>query len=135
MISQGSNYTVLRLIDKQEKQGSFMRTTISGIWKPTSKSHNDKEIQLTSANPEYFFWEYFSLSNILYAGTKMGRGSHKAGEETLTDALVTLLGVMRGADGTFKAPSGREGKGTLNTDWAKPEFTKGDIEWHFSNGS
>ena len=133
MISQGSNFTTLRLMDKQEKTGSFMRTTVTGAWKHTSK--NDKEIQFTSVHPEHLYFEYLSLSNILYVGTKMGRASHKAGEEVSIDVIVTCLGVMRGADGTFKAASGKEGKGMLATDWAKPHFTKGDIEWHFSNGS
>lgn len=127
MIIQNDHWTTIRLNDRDEESS----TVVTGRWKHTSQSHNDEEIKFTSDNPKYLYWEWKGgdPGGILYIGSKMGRASHKAGEEEIFQILITLSGVKRFADGKFKvASSGDEGSGKLKYD-VNPHFKAGAITW------
>jgi hypothetical protein len=123
-----NHWTTIRLIDKQEsKDGS----SVTGSWKHTSESYNDEEITFTSAHPQYLYWEWkggphggnFSI------GVKMGRASHKAGEDEIFQVLITLDLAKRMANGAFRVGSVLgNGSGRLTYD-VNPHFKKGDITW------
>ncbi len=130
MISQGeeSHYAVIRLIDKSESDDGRL---VTGKWKHTSDSYNDQEILFTSDNPEYLYWEWRGgpQGGDLQIGSKMGRASHKAGEDEIFQVLITLYLAKRLAGGYFKVGSVLgEGAGKLTYD-VNPHFKKGDITW------
>lgn len=127
MISQGSNYTILKLRDKQEVPSSFV-PSVNGTWRHTDESYRDAEIKFTSDNPEYLYWEFRQLSRLLLIGSKMGRASHKAGEDEIFQVLITLFGVMRLGDDRFKPASGDEGEGLLAYR-VGDDFSAGKIAW------
>jgi hypothetical protein len=122
------HWTTIRLIDKSEaKDGSL----ITGVWKHTDKSYSDREIKFTSDNPQYLYFEWKGgpQGGDLQIGSKMGRASHKAGEDETFQVLITLLDVKRIPAGKFKLGSADgEGTGTLAYN-VEPHFKKGDITW------
>jgi hypothetical protein len=133
MISQLVNgedhWTTVRLMDKSESADG---RSVTGQWRHTDQSYNDKEIKFTSDHPEYLYWE-FSQPNahggVLKIGSKMGRASHKEGEDTIFQVLITLYNVKRQAGGRFAVGGVLDegaGKLTYNVD---PHFEKGDITW------
>ncbi len=127
MISQAEHYVVVALQDKTE----LVNDSVSGTWKHTSKSYNDEEIKFTSDNPQYLYWEWQAMEpgGVLTIGSKMGRASHKAGEDEYYQILITLLGVKRNADGKFKvASAAEEGDGKLTYN-VNPHFKAGAITW------
>jgi hypothetical protein len=123
-----THWTTIRLIDKLESKDG---KSVTGSWKHTSDSYNDKEILFTSDNPQYLYWEWnggpqggdFSI------GSKMGRASHKAGEDEIFQVLITLDFAKRMADGAFKLASERgNGSGKLKYN-VNPHFKAGEITW------
>ena len=132
MISQTvggeDHWTIIRLQDKHEAaDGTFIR----GTWRHTDKSYNDQEIKFTGDNPEYLYWEWRgnAKGGDFSIGSKMGRASHKAGEDEYFQILITLLFCKRTAGGTFKIASVlNEGAGKLTYN-ANPHFEKGDITY------
>ncbi len=123
-----THWTTIRLIDKLESKDG---KSVTGSWKHTSDSYNDQEIKFTSDNPQYLYWEWnggphggdFSI------GSKMGRASHKAGEDEIFQVLITLDFAKRMADGAFKVASVLgNGSGKLKYN-VNPHFKAGDITW------
>jgi len=127
MIEQNNSYTIIRLMDKEEsKDGKF----VSGTWQHTGKSYNDQEIKFTSDNPQYYYWEWHGPhAGAISIGTKMGRGSHKAGEETMFQVLINLLFARRMANGKFQVGGVLPNGGGLLTYNVKPHFFAGPILW------
>src|SRR5438105_718869 len=86
MISQQfdgvDHYTPIRLRERTV-EGEDENNFTSGIWKHTDESYNGEEIKFTSDHPKYLYWEWKSTDpgGSLNIGTKMGRASHKTGEE------------------------------------------------------
>lgn len=130
IISQGeeSHYTSLKLLDKTESDdGRF----IAGKWKHTDQSYNDQVILFTSASAEHLYWEWKGgpQGGDLQIGVKMGRASHKEGEDEIFQVLINLFFAKRLAGGYFKVGSVLgEGAGKLTYD-VNPHFKKGDITW------
>jgi len=123
-----NHWTVIRLTDKSESRDGKL---ITGTWKHTSDSYNDKEIKFTSDHPQYLSWEWRGGAHggDLSIGSKMGRASHKAGEDEIFSVMILLKLVRREACGTFKVGSVlKTGAGNL-TNGVNPHFNKGAIEW------
>ena len=132
MISQtidgASHWTVIKLADKQELFGGRM---VQGTWRHTDKSHDESSIKFTSDNPQYLFWQWVGgpQGGLLQIGSRMGRASHKAGEDSIFQVLMTLSTVKRDANGYFHVP-GSNGDGTgLLTYNVNPYFKSGAIEF------
>lgn len=132
MISQtvegAPHYTVIKLADKQELFGGRL---VQGTWRHTDKSHDDSMIKFTSDNPQYLFWQWAGgpAGGLMRIGSKMGRGSHKAGEEEMFQVLITLSSVKRDANGYFHlSASSGEGTGLLAYN-VNPHFKSGVIEF------
>jgi hypothetical protein len=99
---------------------------VTGRWEHTNESYNEKEIQFTSVNPEYFYfqWLHSEPGGILYIGT-LRTTSHTDKD---FQAIITLLGVKRLADGEVKVASASgEGSGKLTNNSA--HFQAGPITW------
>jgi hypothetical protein len=138
MISQqvdgADHWTTIRLMDQAETRPSDSDTgdtSVSGNWRPTSDSYNDEEIKFTSDNPQYLYWEWKgnARGGDISIGSKMGRASHKAGEDEYFQVLIKLFYARRLANGTFKVASTLdEGAGKLTYN-VNPHFKAGDITW------
>ena len=86
-------------------------------------------LRFTSDSPEYLYWEWKGgpQGGNFAIGSKMGRASHKAGEDEIFQVLITLDFAKRMANGAFKVGSvlgDGSGRFTYNVN---PHFTKGDI--------
>lgn len=132
MISQNvdgaDHWTTIRLSDKTEAKDG---TSVTGTWRHTAESYNDTEIQFTSDNPQYLYWEWNGgpHGGDMTIGSKMGRASHKAGEDEMFQVLITLHYAKRQANGYFAVGSVLpEGSGELTYN-VNPHFQKGPITW------
>ncbi|CAN7547434.1 hypothetical protein LJR090_004624 [Bosea sp. LjRoot90] len=133
MIEQGSGeklvYAILKLNDKAVTVGK----SASGSWAHFEDSTDEGKIKFTSDAKEYLYWEWKSESPAtMLIGSKMGRASHKAGEDEYFQVLITLTNMTRNSEGRFggaasKAGAGA-GKGTLTYN-VNPYFVKGAIDW------
>jgi hypothetical protein len=132
MISQNvdgeDHWTTIRLMDKTESADG---KSVTGTWRHTNQSYNDEEIKFTSDSPEhlYYEWNGGAHGGNLSIGGKMGRASHKAGEDEIFQVLIFLDYVRRLANGSFKVGSVlNEGTGRLTYN-VNPHFKAGDITW------
>ena len=131
MISQtvdgGPHWATIKLSDKQELNYGTM---VTGSWKHTSGSHDNSLITFTSDNPQYYYYVWIGgpQGGTLQIGSKMGRASHKAGEDEIFQVLITCVMIRRDANGYFRAGSSGEGDGLLTYN-VNPHFTKGAMRW------
>jgi hypothetical protein len=118
-----SHYTVIWLKDKHESDDG---KSVNGTWGHTSLSYNNKEIKFTGDNPQYLYWQWDGgpHGGDLSISSKMGRASHKAGEDEVITVYIKLSQVKRLANGRFEG----EGSGKL-TYRIGSDFKAGDIAW------
>jgi hypothetical protein len=122
-----NHWTVIKLADKNEDTDS---STITGTWRATSQSHNDKEPYFTSSNPEYWFWQWTGPhAGTMEIGVKTGRASHREDEKEVFQVLIKLDRIRRTAGSKWEIGSVmKPGTGTLTYNVGN-DFRKGDIHW------
>ncbi len=143
MLEQEDKSANIILIDKQEMPDGSL---VSGTWKSSYSremgvwnTYNDKEVVFTSVNPQYYYWEWRGPHQAdINIGVKMGRASHKEGEDEIFQVLITLYNARRLATGKFEAGTllrkkfaGYEvplGGGRLMNNVGS-DFTAGSINW------
>ena len=128
MVSQGSLFTIIRLKRTGERKSSLMMNSEFGTWK-----HMEEGFQFAKVNPEYYFWEWRGLPDLLHIGHDMAAASHKKGEERNFWIDLVLFGVLRLPDGSYKPKSGDEGTGMLKND--DNGFKKGSVSWSAISGN
>ena len=132
-IGQGSGetlvYAILKLTDKAEVTSK----SASGLWSHWEDSTDEGKIKFTHDSKEYLYWEWKSEAPAtMLIGSKMGRASHKAGEEEYFQVLIKLSNMTRNAQGKFGGAAAKAGDGSgagaLTYD-VNPYFKKGAITW------
>jgi hypothetical protein len=105
-------------------------TLIAGSWKHTNGSHDGSLIKFTSDNEQYLYWLYNGGPNggVLQIGSKMGRASHKAGEDEIFHVFIRCFMMRRDAQGHFHGSGDHDGEGLLTYN-VNPHFVKGAFGW------
>lgn len=124
------HWTMIKLIDLQEGWNESAKY-VTGTWKHTSDSYNNKQIMFTHDHPRHlhFTWIGGAWGGVLNIGSKMGRGSHRADETEIITNYIRLYNIQRMANGEFKV-GGVLGSGVGDLRYnANSDFNAGDISW------
>ncbi len=133
-VNDEDHYHNIFLIDRNESSTDAL---VSGSWRVSDQGYNDKEPVFTSDNPQYWYWEWRGPhSGSIQIGTKMGRASHKEGEDEIFQVLITLRNARRTAGSRFEPittitdpkTDQKIGSGFLTYN-AGNDYVKGEILW------